>query len=87
MVRQKEAEEWVCSLIEQRFGVKKEEIRPGWSLIDDLGADSEAVYEFRHQLEKKTRAMLPDTDVNPLDTVADAVRLIRDHLEEGVVYG
>lgn len=71
--------EKVNELISQSLGVSVEDIRPGSSFIDDLGADSLDIVELVMLIEKEFNIEIPDEDAEKISTVEDAVEYIRNH--------
>ena len=59
-------------------GVKAEEVTPGASFIDDLGADSLDTVELVMALEEEFGIEIPDEDAEKMSTVGDAIKYIED---------
>jgi acyl carrier protein len=60
------------------LGVKEEEVDPGKSFTEDLGADSLDVVELVMALEEEFGIDIPDEDVGEIRTVGDAVNYIQE---------
>jgi len=71
-------EEKVKSIIAEQLGVKAEEVTPGASFIDDLGADSLDTVELVMALEEEFGIEIPDEDAEKMSTVGDAIKYIED---------
>ena len=72
------AEEKIKSIIAEQLGVKKEEIKPESSFIDDLGADSLDTVELVMALEEEFGIEIPDEDAEKMTTVGDAIKYIEE---------
>jgi len=71
-------EEKVKDIISEQLGVKKEEIKPESSFIDDLGADSLDTVEVVMALEEEFGIEIPDEDAEKITTVGDSVKYIEE---------
>jgi len=69
-------DEKVKDIISEQLGVKKEEIKPESSFIDDLGADSLDTVEVVMALEEEFGIEIPDEDAEKITTVGEAVKYI-----------
>jgi len=69
-------EEKVKSIIAEQLGVKKEEIKPESSFIDDLGADSLDTVELVMALEEEFGIEIPDEDAEKMTSVGEAIKYI-----------
>ncbi|MFA6282282.1 MAG: acyl carrier protein [Candidatus Omnitrophota bacterium] len=69
-------EEKVKEIIAEQLGVKKEEIKPESSFIDDLGADSLDTAEVVMALEEEFGTEIPDEDAEKITTVGEAIKYI-----------
>ncbi|MDP2924311.1 MAG: acyl carrier protein [Candidatus Omnitrophota bacterium] len=69
-------EEKVKEIIAEQLGVKKEEIKPESSFIDDLGADSLDTVEVVMALEEEFGIEIPDEEAEKITTVGEAVKYI-----------
>lgn len=72
------AEEKIKDIIAEQLGVKKEEIKPESSFIDDLGADSLDTVELVMALEEEFGIEIPDEDAEKMATVGDAIKYIEE---------
>lgn len=75
-------EEKVKDIISEQLGVKKEEIKPESSFIDDLGADSLDTVEVVMALEEEFGIEIPDEDAEKITTVGDAIKYIEEKLSK-----
>jgi len=75
-------EEKVKEIIAEQLGVKKEEIRPESSFVDDLGADSLDTVEIVMALEEEFGIEIPDEDAEKITTVGEAIQYIEDKVKE-----
>ena len=58
-------------LVAQQLGVEQKEISPEARILDDLGADSLDVVELVMSLEEAFDIVVPDEDVEALQTIGD----------------
>ncbi len=70
--------EKVKTIIAEQLGVKSEEVIPGASFIDDLGADSLDTVELVMALEEEFGIEIPDEDAEKMGTVGDAIKYIEE---------
>ncbi|MFA7677734.1 MAG: acyl carrier protein [Candidatus Omnitrophota bacterium] len=75
-------DEKVKDIISEQLGVKKEEIKPESSFIDDLGADSLDTVEVVMALEEEFGIEIPDEDAEKITTVGEAVKYIEDKINK-----
>ena len=68
----------VKSIISEQLGVEPEEVTPGASFIDDLGADSLDTVELVMALEEEFGIEIPDEDAEKMSTVGDAIKYIEE---------
>jgi acyl carrier protein len=73
-------DEKVKDIISEQLGVKKEEIKPESSFIDDLGADSLDTVEVVMALEEEFGIEIPDEDAEKITTVGEAAKYIEDKI-------
>jgi acyl carrier protein len=74
-------EEKVKDIIAEQLGVKKEEIKPESSFIDDLGADSLDTVEVVMALEEEFGIEIPDEDAEKITTVGEATKYIEEKVK------
>ena len=74
-------EDRMAGLIVDQLGVSKEEISPGASFFDDLGADSLDIVELVMSMEEEFDVEIPDEDVEKMRTIGDAILYLRERLE------
>jgi acyl carrier protein len=75
-------EEKVKSIIVEQLGVKAEEVSPGSSFIDDLGADSLDTVELVMALEEEFGIEIPDEDAEKITTVGQAIKYIEEKINK-----
>ena len=68
--------ERVKEIIVEQLGVKREEVTPEASFVDDLGADSLDTVELVMALEEEFGIEIPDEDAEKIQTVGDAIKYI-----------
>jgi len=73
--------EKVCQIVADQLGVDLEEVTPGASFVDDLGADSLDTVELVMALEEEFGLEIPDEDAEKISTVQDAIKYIEEHSE------
>jgi acyl carrier protein len=71
----------MTSLIVEQLGVSKEEVLPGASFFDDLGADSLDIVELVMSMEEEFDVEIPDEDVEKMRTIGDAIEYLRDRVQ------
>ena len=71
-------EEKIKSIIAEQLGVKAEEVTPGASFVDDLGADSLDTVELIMALEEEFSIEIPDEDAEKMKTVGDVIKYIEE---------
>lgn len=72
-------EEKVTSIIVDQLGVKKEDIKPESSFVDDLGADSMDIVELVMAFEDNFSIQIPDQEEESIRTVQDAIDFIKNN--------
>ncbi|UCD15966.1 MAG: acyl carrier protein [Candidatus Omnitrophota bacterium] len=72
----------VNEIIAEQLGVKKEEIKPESSFIDDLGADSLDTVEVVMALEEEFNIEIPDEDAEKITTVGEATKYIEEKIKK-----
>lgn len=70
----------VQDLIAESLGVKRAEVVPSASFIDDLNADSLDIVELVMTIEKEFDIEIPDDQAENIRTVQDAVDYIVNHV-------
>ncbi len=70
----------VKDIIAESLGVKKTEVVPAASFIDDLNADSLDIVELVMTIEKEFDIEIPDEDAEKIRTVQDAIDYIVAHV-------
>ena len=68
-------------MIVEQLGVSKEEVSPGASFFDDLGADSLDIVELVMSMEEEFDVEIPDEDVEKMRTIGDVILYLRERLE------
>ena len=58
-------------LLANQLGLEREELVPDAHILDDLGADSLDVVELMMAIEESFAIVVPDEDVERLQTIAD----------------
>ncbi len=69
----------VVSVVAEQLGVKEEDITPGSSFVNDLGADSLDTVELVMALEDEFGIEIPDEEAEKIVTVGDAIKYIEEH--------
>lgn len=69
----------VKDIIAESLGVKKTEVVPTASFIDDLNADSLDIVELVMTIEKEFDIEIPDDQAEKIRTVQDAIDYIVAH--------
>lgn len=64
-------QERLYALVANQLGVEREELVPQARILDDLGADSLDVVELVMALEESFDIVVPDEDVEALQTLKD----------------
>ena len=70
-------EEKVKEIIVDQLGVDENQVEPGASFIDDLGADSLDTVELVMALEEEFDIEIPDEDAEKITSVQNAVDYIK----------
>lgn len=78
----KDIEQEVKNIIVEMLNVKPEDVVPGASFVDDLGADSLDTVELVMALEENFKTEIPDDDAEKINTVQAAIDYIKAHYEE-----
>jgi len=74
-------EDRVSAIIVEQLGVTKEELAPGASFIDDLGADSLDIVELVMAMEEEFDIEIPDDDAEKIQTIGDVIRYVKEKTE------
>jgi acyl carrier protein len=64
-------QERLYALVANQLGLEREELVPEAHILDDLGADSLDVVELVMALEESFEIVVPDEDVERLQTIGD----------------
>jgi len=64
-------QERLYALVANQLGLEREELAPEAHILDDLGADSLDVVELMMALEESFDIVVPDEDVERLQTIGD----------------
>ena len=64
-------QERLYALLANQLGLEREELVPDAHILDDLGADSLDVVELMMAIEASFEIVVPDEDVERLQTIAD----------------
>lgn len=72
-------EQRVKEIIVEQLGVEEDEVIPGASFIEDLGADSLDTVELVMAFEEEFDIEIPDEQAEKIVTVQDAVNYIKQH--------
>ncbi len=75
-------EQRVVNIIVEQLGVKKEEVVPEASFVDDLGADSLDTVELVMALEEEFDVEIPDAEAEKIRTVKEAFDYVSQHQGE-----
>ena len=75
-------EQRVKDIIVEQLGVEEDEVSPGASFIDDLGADSLDTVELVMAFEEEFNIEIPDEDAEGISTVQDAIDYIKANVKE-----
>ena len=72
-------EQKVKNIIADQLGVGEDEIKPGSSFIEDLGADSLDIVELVMAMEEEFEVEIPDEEAENIKTVQDAINYVTTH--------
>ena len=75
-------EERVIAVVVEQLGVEEKEVTESKSFIEDLGADSLDTVELVMAFEEEFNLVIPDEAAEEINTVADAIRYIKDKAQE-----
>ncbi len=73
-------EERVKKIVVEQLGVNENEVTPGSSFVDDLGADSLDTVELVMALEEEFGCEIPDEQAEKISTVQQAIDYINSQL-------
>ena len=79
MSDQERLTERVKAIIAENLDLKREEVVPAASFIEDLNADSLDIVEMVMAIEKDFDLEIPDRDAEKIETVQDAIDYIVAH--------
>ena len=71
--------ERVKDLVVEQLGVNLEQVTPGASFVDDLGADSLDTVELVMAFEEEFDMEIPDEEAEKIVTVGKAIEYIEEH--------
>ena len=74
-------EDRVLAIVVEQLGVSKEELAPGASFIDDLGADSLDIVELVMAMEEEFDIEIPDDDAEKIQTIEDVISYVKGKIE------
>jgi acyl carrier protein len=80
MTMKNELEGRIRTLVAEQLGVDIEEVTPGASILDDLGADSLDVVELVMSLEDAFDIEVEDEDVEGMRTIGDLQQYVIGHV-------
>ena len=80
MQSESEIFKWVVEILVREFDFRAENLHPGTRLIDDLDLDSIDAIDVAVRIEEKTRLTLSGDDLQSIQTIQDAVKLIHERL-------
>jgi acyl carrier protein len=69
----------VKGIIVEQLGVDEDEVTPGASFTEDLGADSLDIVELVMAFEEEFGLEIPDEDAEKIAKVQDAISYIEEH--------
>lgn len=76
----KSIEQRVKEIIINQLNVNEEQVTPGASFLDDLGADSldtvELIMAFEEEFSDEIQGEIPESDAENLQTVGDVITYI-----------
>jgi acyl carrier protein len=77
------AEAKVKEIIINELGVDPEKVTAEASFVEDLGADSLDTVELVMAFEEEFGVDIPDEDAEQMRTVGDAIRYLKEHMDQG----
>ena len=75
-------EERVKEIIIKQVGGNKEQVTNETSFVNDLGADSLDTVELVMEFEDAFDMNIPDDDAEKIQTVGDAIKYIKEHIQK-----
>jgi len=72
----------VKEIIINELGVDPEKVTAEASFVEDLGADSLDTVELVMAFEEEFGVDIPDEDAEQMRTVGDAIKYLKDHMED-----
>lgn len=69
------------NLLINTLGISQEDIKPDTYFTNDLGADSLDLVELTIEFEKAFNIVIPDNDVEQLQTIGDAEGYLKNKLK------
>ena len=72
-------DERVRDLIVEQLGVNSDQVTPGASFVDDLGADSLDTVELVMAFEEEFGLDIPDEDAEKMASVNDAIKYLEEN--------
>jgi acyl carrier protein len=76
------AEGKVKEIIINELGVDPEKVTAEASFVEDLGADSLDTVELVMAFEEEFGVDIPDEDAEQMRTVGDAIKYLKEHMED-----
>ena len=73
-------QERLTEIIAQQLDVDADKVTPDASFMEDLGADSLDFVELAMALEEEFDIEIPDSDVEKIQTVQDALSYLDEHV-------
>jgi acyl carrier protein len=77
------AEAKVKEIIINELGVDPDKVTAEASFVEDLGADSLDTVELVMAFEEEFGVDIPDEDAEQMRTVGDAIKYLKDQMDEG----
>ncbi len=75
-------EERVKEIIIKQVGGDKKQVTNETSFVNDLGADSLDTVELVMEFEDAFDMNIPDEDAEKIQTVGDAIKYIKEHIQK-----
>lgn len=72
----------IVDIISENLDVSRERIKPGASIVDDLGADSLDMANILGAIEDKFEIEIPEDETIDIDTVDQLVEYIMGRIKE-----